>query len=277
MPGRVVLSPQPGMPFDPYASLCLGNLAYIQSDTPDDKEWERLNRTAFTSYKSVMKLRDCNAYAANGLGIVLAERGQLTEARSVFTMIREAMPDLTPVVLNLAHVLVRAALWWCEAVRPRPLPLCLACPASAHPPCLWERPAAPEMCRVTLCACVCVSGCAAGSGRAGAGRADVPPLPTAPRRGAVGVGAPVHRALRVRAAEVRRVHQGAQAGHSPFAQRPSSVVRARDVVAAAWSSLSGFQHCCFCRACRHRRRNDLVDADLLLLSLLATGTTWHLL
>jgi hypothetical protein len=47
---------QPGFAIDPYASLCLGNLAYVQSDTFDDKEWERLIRIAFNSYKAVLKV-----------------------------------------------------------------------------------------------------------------------------------------------------------------------------------------------------------------------------
>ena len=138
---------QPGFPIDPYSSLCQGNLAYLQSDTIDDKEWERLIRVAFNSYKAVLKvrvgkahycvcfaavrgdhdrcrgllmwlsflvypqLRSSNVFAANGLGIVLSERGQLEEAKTVFAAIREAAPDVSPVVLNLAHSMVRAVNW----------------------------------------------------------------------------------------------------------------------------------------------------------------------
>ncbi len=42
---------------DPYAKLCMGNLAYAQSDTLDDKEWDRLIRAAFGHYKDVLKAR----------------------------------------------------------------------------------------------------------------------------------------------------------------------------------------------------------------------------
>ena len=43
---------------DPYAQVSLGNLAFVQGGgSPDDKEWERLVRTAFGHYKTVLKVR----------------------------------------------------------------------------------------------------------------------------------------------------------------------------------------------------------------------------
>ena len=54
----------------------------------------------------LLQHRGSNAYAANGLGVVLFERGQMQEARSVFSSIREALPDMNPASLNLAHTLV---------------------------------------------------------------------------------------------------------------------------------------------------------------------------
>jgi hypothetical protein len=57
-----------------------------------------------------MQLRSSNVFAANGLAMILCERGQLDDARTVFATIRESAPDVSAVVLNLAHCLVRVLL-----------------------------------------------------------------------------------------------------------------------------------------------------------------------
>ena len=112
---------------DPNGQVCLGNIAYQQSGTDDDREWERLLKVAFGHYKNVLKIRPSNAYAANGLGVILFERGQFNDARQVFQSVRESLPDMSPACLNLAHTLVRfqsdflcvchhvvceVSLWW---------------------------------------------------------------------------------------------------------------------------------------------------------------------
>jgi hypothetical protein len=52
------VKPDEGMAQDPYAQVSLGNLAFVQGGgSPDDKEWERLVRTAFGHYKTVLKVR----------------------------------------------------------------------------------------------------------------------------------------------------------------------------------------------------------------------------
>jgi hypothetical protein len=51
-------------------------------------------------------MRPSNVFAANGLAMVLSERGQLEDARTVLSSLREAAPDVSCVVLNLAHAMV---------------------------------------------------------------------------------------------------------------------------------------------------------------------------
>jgi hypothetical protein len=52
------------------------------------------------------QMRPSNVFAANGLAMVLSERGQLEDARTVLSSLREAAPDVSCVVLNLAHAMV---------------------------------------------------------------------------------------------------------------------------------------------------------------------------
>jgi RNA polymerase-associated protein CTR9 len=120
---------------DPYGQVCLGNVAYQQSGTDDDREWERLLKVAFGHYKNVLKIRPSNAYAANGLGVILFERGQFNEARQVFQSVRESLPDMSPACLNLAHTLV------CMLRVSRP---CIACAVVG---------VGRQLC---LCMCVCL-------------------------------------------------------------------------------------------------------------------------
>jgi tetratricopeptide (TPR) repeat protein len=123
---------QSNLLMDPYGQVCLGNIAYQQSGTDDDREWERLLKVAFGHYKNVLKIRPSNAYAANGLGVILFERGQFSESRQVFQAVRESLPEMSPACLNLAHTLVSG----CSAgTLPCSLPKnCSWCAASIRPP-----------------------------------------------------------------------------------------------------------------------------------------------
>ena len=47
-----------------------------------------------------------NLYAANGIGCVFATRGKMSEAKEVFSLVREASGDVMQPWLNLAHVYV---------------------------------------------------------------------------------------------------------------------------------------------------------------------------
>ncbi|KAA0157558.1 hypothetical protein FNF29_00134 [Cafeteria roenbergensis] len=60
-------------------------------------------KRAFEGYKSVLKLVPGNVYAANGLGMILAEQGRVEQARTAFRAAREAMLEAEPVAINLAH------------------------------------------------------------------------------------------------------------------------------------------------------------------------------
>ena len=67
------VKPDEGMAQDPYAQVSLGNLAFVQGGgSPDDKEWERLVRTAFGHYKTVLKVRAWSGRGCGGDGGVVA-------------------------------------------------------------------------------------------------------------------------------------------------------------------------------------------------------------
>lgn len=87
-------------------------------------------KRAFEGYKTVLKAVPSNVFAANGLGMVLAEQGRLPQALAAFRAAREAKLDALPVTVNLAHVelalgshttalqLYRHSLKLCDGARP---------------------------------------------------------------------------------------------------------------------------------------------------------------
>lgn len=97
---------------DSYATLCLGNWNYFAA-IRSEKRAPKLEAThlekAKELYTKVLVERPANMYAANGAGVVLAEKGQFDVAKELFTQVQEAasgsvfvqMPD---VWINLAHV-----------------------------------------------------------------------------------------------------------------------------------------------------------------------------
>ncbi|CAI9100700.1 OLC1v1037856C1 [Oldenlandia corymbosa var. corymbosa] len=97
---------------DSYASLCLGNWNYFAA-IRSEKRAPKLEAThlekAKELYSKVLLRHTGNLYAANGTGIVLAEKGQFDISKELFTQVQEAasgsvfvqMPD---VWINLAHV-----------------------------------------------------------------------------------------------------------------------------------------------------------------------------
>lgn len=97
---------------DSYAILSLGNWNYFAA-MRNEKRNPKLEAThlekAKELYTKVLTQHNSNMYAANGSGIVLAEKGQFDIAKDVFTQVQEAasgsvflqMPD---VWVNLAHV-----------------------------------------------------------------------------------------------------------------------------------------------------------------------------
>ncbi|EPS64759.1 hypothetical protein M569_10012, partial [Genlisea aurea] len=98
---------------DFYASVCLGNWNYFAANR-NEKRAPKLETTHYEKAKElytkvVLQQQPANLYAANGAGMVFAERGQFDIAKELFTQVQEAasgssdfqMPD---VWINLAHV-----------------------------------------------------------------------------------------------------------------------------------------------------------------------------
>lgn len=97
---------------DSYATLSLGNWNYFAA-IRSDKRGPALEAThldkAKRLYKQVLDIHHGNLYAANGAGVVLAEKGHFDVSKDIFTQVQETasgsifdqMPD---VWINLAHV-----------------------------------------------------------------------------------------------------------------------------------------------------------------------------
>ncbi|KAG0490123.1 hypothetical protein HPP92_006986 [Vanilla planifolia] len=97
---------------DSYATLSLGNWNYYAAMRSERRD-QKLEATHFEKakelYTKVLVMRPSNLYAANGAGVILAEKGHFDVAKDVFTQVQEAasgsifvqMPD---VWINLAHV-----------------------------------------------------------------------------------------------------------------------------------------------------------------------------
>ncbi|XP_052181435.1 protein CTR9 homolog [Diospyros lotus] len=97
---------------DSYATLCLGNWNYFAA-LRSEKRAPKLEATHLEKskelYTKVLTDRNSNLYAANGAGVVTAEKGQFDVSKELFSQVQEAasgsvfvqMPD---VWINLAHV-----------------------------------------------------------------------------------------------------------------------------------------------------------------------------
>ncbi|KAH6806874.1 binding protein [Perilla frutescens var. frutescens] len=97
---------------DSYAAVCLGNWNYFAANR-NEKRAPKLEATHYEKakelYTKVLLQQSANLYAANGAGMVFAEKGQFDIAKDLFTQVQEAasggfnvqMPD---VWINVAHV-----------------------------------------------------------------------------------------------------------------------------------------------------------------------------
>ncbi|EGC31227.1 hypothetical protein DICPUDRAFT_50293, partial [Dictyostelium purpureum] len=92
-----------------YATLSLGNLYYNAKFSNPDKV-EKYLGNAESFYQRVLGKNPTNIYAANGIGMITAEKGNLNLASDIFLQIREAAIDCIPVSLNLAHVYMARGL-----------------------------------------------------------------------------------------------------------------------------------------------------------------------
>lgn len=97
---------------DSYATLCLGNWNYFAA-VRSEKRAPKLEAThlekAKELYTKVLSDHKANLYAANGAGVVLAEKGQFDVSKDLFTQVQQAasgsifyeMPDVR---INVAHM-----------------------------------------------------------------------------------------------------------------------------------------------------------------------------
>lgn len=86
-----------------YAMLSLGNIYFANLSLPG--RYSKHMGYAADFYKRILQKDTANAYAANGLGTVLAEKGELFKAKEVFNRVREVSGDtIADAHLNLGHV-----------------------------------------------------------------------------------------------------------------------------------------------------------------------------
>jgi RNA polymerase-associated protein CTR9 len=89
---------------DAYSQLSLGNIYFANLRTVPEKYAKHLQYAA-DFYKRILAKDNKNAYAANGIGTVLAERGDLFKAKEVFNRVREVSGDtIADAHLNLGHI-----------------------------------------------------------------------------------------------------------------------------------------------------------------------------
>jgi RNA polymerase-associated protein CTR9 len=87
-----------------YASLSLGNIYFANLHVNEEKYARHLQH-ASDFYRRILTKDAANAYAANGLGTVLAERGEIFKAKEVFNRVREVSGDtIADALLNLGHI-----------------------------------------------------------------------------------------------------------------------------------------------------------------------------
>lgn len=86
-----------------YAMLSLGNIYFANLSLPGRYAKHIVYSADF--YKRILQKDNANAYAANGLGTVLAEKAELFKAKEIFNRVREVSGDnIADAHLNLGHV-----------------------------------------------------------------------------------------------------------------------------------------------------------------------------
>ena len=86
-----------------YSMLSLGNIYFNNLNTP--KKYSKHLQHAADFYRRILQKDKANAYAANGLGTVLAEKGELSKAKEIFNRVREVSGDtISDALLNLGHI-----------------------------------------------------------------------------------------------------------------------------------------------------------------------------
>ncbi|POM80015.1 RNA polymerase-associated protein CTR9 [Phytophthora palmivora] len=94
----------PGLKNDPYAFLSMGNI--FMSNLGEKNRYTKNMSLSEVYYKKTLASHPHNIYAANGLGIMIAEKGNFELAKQIFSQVREASPDMPDAWINLAHIFV---------------------------------------------------------------------------------------------------------------------------------------------------------------------------
>jgi len=97
---------------DPYAHVALGNIYHATGASAakhaSHKEDAKVKEKKYLKY-ALMIYRKAfhgdgeNMYAANGIGMVLAEQGEYEQARKVFGRVRENTSEMPDIFINLGH------------------------------------------------------------------------------------------------------------------------------------------------------------------------------
>lgn len=93
---------------DCYSLVQVGNV-WLQSQNQPIKDLEKLalqRNRALQFYKHALRYDPRNIYAASGIGCVLAVKRMFSEARDVFSQVREVTADFPDVWINIAHIYV---------------------------------------------------------------------------------------------------------------------------------------------------------------------------
>lgn len=87
-----------------YSALSMGNIYFANLHVSEQRYAKHL-QYASDYYKRILGKDPLNAYAANGIGTVLAEKGQIFKAKEVFNRVREVSGDsIADALLNLGHI-----------------------------------------------------------------------------------------------------------------------------------------------------------------------------
>jgi len=82
----------------------MGNVYFANLHVSEQRYAKHL-QYASDYYKRILGKDPLNAYAANGIGTVLAEKGEIFKAKEVFNRVREVSGDsIADALLNLGHI-----------------------------------------------------------------------------------------------------------------------------------------------------------------------------
>jgi len=102
---------------DPYALLAVGNIYFSHLHRTDPGKYTTELGWAKNFYEGVLRTDPSNAFAANGMGMVLAEHGLVSQALDTFSRVKTIGGDLVPdATINLAHLLTLDGKYF-EAVK----------------------------------------------------------------------------------------------------------------------------------------------------------------